>query len=397
MTPANASEAGGYGPGVWLLAVGQTIGYACFFYIFAALILHWQRDTGWDAGLLALGPSIAILVAAGLAAPVGRAVDLGHARAMMLGGPVLGGLSLCLLAMSLGPLAYLAAWAGLGVAQALCLYEVCFALLIRRYGDRARGAITRVTLIAGLASTLAFPAGNALADLWGWRAAVWAAAAAAFVVMLPLHAVGMRALAPRQGAAAPPEPGRGAPLAALRRPGFWIIAGLFASVSLGHWMIVSFLLPLLDEAGVAPRVAVLAASCIGPAQVLGRLVLMRYEARIGTGRATAITMAGFGMGACLLLLAGAGTGFVLAFAAVQGAAMGVMTILRPVLIAETLGRDGYGAMAGMLQVPGLLASAAAPVLGAFLMGAGGGGLLIGVAIGLAGLAMAAAAVLRRAE
>ncbi|QYK41075.1 MAG: MFS transporter [Paracoccaceae bacterium] len=395
MTDSPAPHGPGYGHGVWLLAVGQTLGYACFFYIFAALILHWQRDTGWEPTTLALGPTLAILIGAGLAAPVGRAVDLGHARRMMLAGPVVGALSLAVMAMAEVPWAYLAAWAGLGVAQAFSLYEVCFALLIRRYAEAARGAITRVTLVAGLASTLAFPAGNMLADAFGWRVAVWVAAGAGAAIV-PLHLLGMRAIAPRGGVVVP-QPGRGAPLAALRRRGFWLMAGLFASVSLGHWMVVSFLLPILAERGVAPGLAVFAASCIGPAQVLGRLALMQWEARIGTALATTLTMAGFAAGAGLLALAGAGAAFVLSFAAVQGAAMGVMTILRPVLIADVLGREGYGAMAGMLQVPGLIASAMAPVLGAVLMQAGGADLVTAAAGTLALAAMMIARAVRGSQ
>jgi hypothetical protein len=74
------------------------------------------------------------------------------------------------------------------------------------------------------------------------------------------------------------------------------------------------------------------------------------------------------------------------FAAVQGAAMGVMTILRPVLVADGLGSQTYGATAGMMSIPTLLSSAAAPLLGALLLAAGGTGLLIGVALALAAVA-----------
>jgi MFS family permease len=131
---------------VWLLALGQTLGYACFFYIFAALVLFWHEDLGWDKTLLALGPTLAILVSAALAPFVGRAVDWGQGPRLMVAGAVAGAVSLSVLALAAHPAVYLLAWAGLGLAQATCLYEVCFAFLIRRYGAGARGPITRVTL-----------------------------------------------------------------------------------------------------------------------------------------------------------------------------------------------------------------------------------------------------------
>ncbi len=180
---------------VWLLALGQMLGYACFFYIFAALILYWRADLHWGDGLLAGGLTLAIVVAAVTAPFAGRAVDRGHAATLLAGGAGIGALSLAVLAVATTPAVYLLAWAGLGVAQAASQYEPCFALLIRRFGTDARAAITRVTLIGGFASTFAFPAGAALAEAFGRRVAVWVAAAVAVGLILPLNLIGARVLA----------------------------------------------------------------------------------------------------------------------------------------------------------------------------------------------------------
>ena len=75
---------------VWMLALGQTLGYACFYYIFAAMVVSWQDALGWDKAVLALGPTVAILVSAGLAPFVGRAVDRGHGPRLMVGGALAG-------------------------------------------------------------------------------------------------------------------------------------------------------------------------------------------------------------------------------------------------------------------------------------------------------------------
>ena len=87
------------GPGVWMLAVAQTLSYACLYYIFAALILAWEADLGWDRRLLALGPGIAIGISAVLAPLMGRAVDLGRGPEVMLAGAILGAVSLAGLAV----------------------------------------------------------------------------------------------------------------------------------------------------------------------------------------------------------------------------------------------------------------------------------------------------------
>ncbi len=381
------------GRAVWTLALTQALGYACFFYIFAALILYWQRETGFSDGLLAAGPMISILMSAMLAPAVGRAVDRGRAVGMMAAGPGIGAASLVTLALSGNGAVWLLAWAGLGVAQALCLYDVCFGLLIRRFGSAARGPITRVTLVAGLASTLAFPAGAALAEAWGWRAAIWVAAGVAAGVMLPLQYWAARVVV-RATEAAPVgrDVARLRWRDVLRMPGFVVLAAVFSLVNLNHWMLVNHFRPMMEALAVPTEIGIAAAAAIGPAQVIGRLVLM--GARIGTGAATWATVGALVVGPGFLLAA---AGFPLAafgFAACQGAAMGVLTILRPMLVAETLGEGRYGAVAGMMAIPGLAAAAMAPMMGAGLMALGGVWLMIGAGFVLALTACVALAARR---
>jgi MFS family permease len=158
-------------------------------------------------------------------------------------------------------------------------------------------------------------------------------------------------------------------------------------------MLISFMLPVFAAQGLGSGLAVAAAACIGPAQVAGRLALMRSESRLGTMRATRLTLGAIVLASVLLAAAGVAPLLAFGFAAVQGAAMGVMTILRPMMVADTLGSQTYGAIAGMMSIPTLLSSAAAPLLGALLLGAGGVALLVGTALILAlaafGLALAA--------
>ena len=378
---------------VWMLALGQTLAYACIFYIFAALIARWRAELGWPDSVFALGPTLAILVSAACAPFAGRAVDRGVGTWMMTGGAVLGAGFLVLLATTRAPQTYLLAWLGLGVSQAMSLYEACFAVLIRRFGPEARGAITRVTLVAGLASTLAFPAGAALSATLGWRGAVWVAVGTMLLAVAPLHLFGARALEVERLPGASVR--RLAALDRLRDGRFWKLALLFSLLNLNHWTLLSFLIPILHEKGMGETLAVAVASCIGPAQVAGRFALMRAETRIGTRPATLLTLAAVVVASLMLLAAGLAAPLAFAFALTQGAAMGTMTILRPVIVSGTLGMEGYGATAGLMSIPTLLASAAAPVLGAFLLSQGGAVLLVAITTTLAMVALALAARLPR--
>lgn len=365
---------------IWLLALGQMLGYACFFYIFAALILYWRIDLPWGDGLLAGGMTLAIIVAAVLAPFAGRAVDRGHAAALLSGGAVIGAISLVVLAVATTPAIYLLAWAGLGVAQAASQYEPCFALLIRRFGADARAAITRVTLIGGFASTFAFPAGAALAESFGWRGAVWVAVAVAAGMILPLNLIGARTLA---RGVLPAVPGRDRPKVAFsamfRHWPFLRLTLMFSLLALGHWMLIAFLRPVLAGIGLPDGVAVMAAATIGPAQVAGRLALMAAGVRLEGRSALLLTLAGFIVAPVVLVLAGVAMPLVFGFALLQGAANGVLTILRPLLLAEDMGSEGFGAVSGLMSIATLAASALAPILGAALIAVGGWALLVAVA------------------
>ncbi|NHB77990.1 OFA family MFS transporter [Rhodobacter calidifons] len=82
---AGATEKGG--AAVWLLAVGQTLIYAGSYYSFPALLPDLEAATGWSKGTLALGPTLAFLVMAGLTPFTGRLVDRGLGGEMLTGLP----------------------------------------------------------------------------------------------------------------------------------------------------------------------------------------------------------------------------------------------------------------------------------------------------------------------
>ncbi|MDP3194599.1 MFS transporter [Tabrizicola sp.] len=385
------------GMAVWLLAVGQTLIYAGCYYSFPALLPDLVAATGWTKGELALGPTLAFLIMAALTPFTGRLVDRGLGGEMLIWLPGLCALGVAGLGLAGSLAGWLALWALIGVAQAGSLYETCFAFLTRRLGDGARAAITSVTLVAGFAGTLAFPLGHWLGSALGGQGALIVFAGLVLLAM-PLNALAVRQLRQRERAdqAVPPNP-PGVLQAALRKPAFWIIAVGFLAVYLNHGILITYALILFADRGAAPGLAALAAACIGPAQVAGRLVLLAAGARVTTTQATMASLGGIVVAGVLLWLAGAAPLLIFGFAVAQGAGLGLTSILRPVLIAETLGRQGFGAISGAAAVAPILASAAAPSVGAGLLALGGPGLVYAVCLALAvtGLALMALLLLRR--
>lgn len=357
---------------VWLLAVGQTFIYAALYYAFAALLPDLEVATGWSKAELAAGPTLAFLVTALLTPFTGRLVDRGWGGELLIWMPMLGAAALVGLGFVRMPMAWLALWAVIGAAQAGCLYETCFAFLTRRLGQAARAAITRVTLVAGFASTLAFPLGDVLGRIYGGQRALVAFAIIAALVVVPVNVLAvarLRRLDRARAARNVSEPG--VLRLALRRPVFWAIAAIFGLTYLSHSVLITYALVLFEDRGAAAAMAVLAASCIGPAQVAGRMMLLTFGARVGNARAMLWSLGAVALASVVLWAAGLAPVLIFGFAALQGIGIGLCSILRPVLLADMLGRGGFGAISGAAAVAPILGTAAGPVFGAYLLGWGG--------------------------
>lgn len=364
---------------VWLLALGQTLTYAGVYYAFPALLPDLIAETGWSVAELAFGPTLGFLVMAGMIFLSGRGLDRGFGPLMMVAGPVLAALCLLGLGFVRQIWQWNVLWLLIGLAQAGCLYETCFAILTRILGDRARGAITRVTLVAGFAGTLAFPLGHYLGAVLGGQGAL-AAFAGLVVLAAPVNYLALRrsAIAPVVTAATPPDLIR----RLMAKPMFWGITLIFTAMNLSHGILMTYILLLFQDRGAAQGMATLAAAAIGPSQVLARLVLLA-GARISNAVATLWALGAVCAAAVLLIFAGAAPVLIFGFALMQGAGAGLMSVLRPVLVADRLGRVGFGAISAVVSVGPILATAAAPALGAILLTWGGAGMIYGSALILA--------------
>ncbi|MEM6487121.1 MAG: MFS transporter [Pseudomonadota bacterium] len=382
--PAAGRPSAHLGWPITVLAAGQTLIWACLYYSYPALLVHWEADLGWARTTLSAGITLAILASAAGAPLAGRLIDRGQGAALLGGSAVLGGAAFASLALATAPWQFHAASLAVGLAFAGCLYEPCFALVTRARGAAAAGAIIRITLIAGFAGTLSFPAMHMLATALDWRGAVMAAGTFAALAVAPLLWLGARAL--EREAPPPPQPvrPRGAPPARafLRTARFWCLALGFACVAAVHGALLHHLLPLLDERGIEADTAVLLAAGIGPMQVAGRLALSASQGRAPMAAVATLSFAAMGSAVVVLWAAGSSLAALGLFVLCFGAAYGVTSIVRPIIARDTLGDAAFGAKSGALAVPFLLAGAAAPYAGAALWRLGGYDAMLAVLLAL---------------
>ena len=375
---------------VWPLAIAETMVWAAMYYGFPALLPAWERDLGWSKTELSLAFTLSLVVSASLVPVAGRLIDRGHARAIFAGGTMLGAVLLALLSTVTEFWQFLCIWIGLGVAMSGTLYEACFAVLVRSTGDRARRAITIVSIVAGLAGTVAFPSAHLLAGAFGWRGAVLVFAAVVGLVAAPLVWNACRRAEVQATMHAPePSASAGQALAVTRSPVFWLLASAVFLAALDHGMLISHVLPILDDRGIDVGLAVLAASLVGPMQVAGRLVLMATDRFASTVVASTGCFAIMAIAGTCLFHAGAAPALLAGFVVLQGAGIGIASVMRPVITAELLGRRNFGVVSGLVGLMHMGGYALGPSVSAMVWTWGGYDRVIVLAIGAAVAATAA--------
>jgi predicted MFS family arabinose efflux permease len=387
--PASRPPRGGLIAG---LGVAQIVSWGTLVYSFPLLAEPTMLEFGLGKADVYLLASMALAVAAVAAYPVGVLIDRGFGRAVMGAGSALAGLgflawSQLQMAWQLYPVFLL-----LGLVQSMTLYDAAFAVVARLSGTDTRRAITALTLWGGFASTVLVPVAQLLLDSFGWRGALIAlgignlAIAALTVAILPEPPAGARKTKTTP-AAERMDAGTGASTGAVRRvaakPAFWLLTVSFALHS-GIFSALSYhLYPLLTERGFTAAAVVGAIAVIGPAQVVGRFLVSILAGRMPIGRLGSVVVAGFPLSALILFMSGPDLLMAYLFAALYGAANGIMTIVRGMAVPEMLTRESYGAINGAMVAPATVAKAAAPVLGALLWQASGAydALLVAAALG----------------
>src|SRR5204862_2769130 len=140
----------------------------------------------WSQTVVYGGLSAALLFMGVLSPLSGRLIDRNGGRRVMVAGSAVTFLGCVALALCSDVATYDAAWLGLGLGMGLTLYDAAFAALARIGGPYAKGPISQITLLGGLASTVFWPIGYFLAGQFGWRGAVLVYAGIALLT-IPLH------------------------------------------------------------------------------------------------------------------------------------------------------------------------------------------------------------------
>lgn len=379
------------GPHIVVPALGivQILMWGSTLYLLAVLAPAIVADTGWSLRWVIAGVSLGLLVA-GLVSPlVGRIIERHGGRPVLAFSSVVNALAFVGLSVAPTLAFYLAAWVLLGIGMGAGLYDAAFAALGRLYGERARGAITNLTLFGGFGSTLCWPLSAFMVATFDWRAACLVYAAL-HLASLPVHLLLFPSEARRDPA--PAVAGRPAATVVLdlrERATFWLLAALQTLAQAIGTIVIVHLLVFLQARGMTLAAAVALGTLFGPAQVAARVI----ERLFGTfyhpiwTMVAATTLMVVGLAMLLVDLP-----LVAAAVLVYGAGYGVTWIARGTLPLAIFGPERYPVLVGRLAFPSLIAQAASPFAGALMIEYLGPGATVAVltAVAVANVVLVAA-------
>jgi MFS family permease len=370
------------------LGTAQTLAWGSSYYLPAILADPIAHDLGVSSNWFFAAFSASLVISGLLGPRVGRQIDRVGGRQVLCMSNLVLAAGLALLGASQSVWTMSAAWLLLGIGMGLGLYDSAFGTLGRIYGSDARSAITGITLIAGFASTVAWPLSSLGLETIGWRDTCYAWALAHILIGLPLNLSLPRAEMAHVADAPVVKPhipiDRTMVLLSFAFAAAWTVTSAMAA----H-------LPRIVEAfGATPAQAVFAGMMIGPAQVAARVMeaslLKRFHPIVST-RLACITHP---IGACVIGILGGGAAA--AFALLHGAGNGVLTIARGTLPLAIFGPENYAYRLGLIGAPSRICQALAPIAFGLLIEPMGRSVVV-VSAGLCLAALMALMALQRSK
>jgi MFS family permease len=352
------------------LSITQVTSWGVLYYAFPVALADITADTGWSPAAASAAFSAGLIVSAVAGIPVGRWLDSHGPRRVMTAGSLLAVPAVVAVALAPTFAWFVAAWLVAGLAMSAVFYQAAFAAVTRWYGPGRVRALTALTLVAGLSSTVFAPLTSQLLEHFDWRETYLLLAVVLALVTVPLHAFVLTApwrSAHREVGDGVRAAHRRVP-AEVRTPGFLLLCAALTLTAFGLYAASLTLIPLLTGRGFSAGLAATTLGLLGAGQLLGRIGYAPLIARTTpTGRTLVIVLASAATIAILAALTGP-PALLVAAAVLAGAARGAGTLLQATVVADRWGSARYGTLSGFFAAPITTAAALAPWAGTALAG-----------------------------
>ncbi|ESP94183.1 MULTISPECIES: MFS transporter [Pseudoalteromonas] len=357
-----------------LLGFAQICSWGTLYYSFPQLAEAMLSEFNWAKSDVYGALSVSLLFSSFAAIPVGKLIDKGLGRNVMVTGSIVAG-TLLIAGSLINSLAFLyAVFAAIGIVQATTLYEAAFAVISANHPhEQAKGKIVTLTLWGGFASTVFIPLIELLITHLNWRATFIVLGAVNMFVcsicygLLPKGKLSKGNMKIREEQAVSRVDDRNINVAwALKQPIFWALLLCFSLFAAGASTFKFHLYPILVESALSPQQVVLILAALGPAQVLGRVALKFAGAKVSALQLGVLTTLALPITFIGMVYLPSQVWLLIPLITLFGAATGMMTIVKGIAIPELLTKEAYGAINGAMNMPIQFIKAGAPAIAAWV-------------------------------
>jgi MFS family permease len=362
--------------GAALVSQGVAIGFTVSSY--SLFVESIEADLGATRAQTNLGISILLAMGALISPALGRVIDRGPARVVMLTGVIWTAIGFALLSQASSLLGFaIVLGAMIGAGHAMFGPLPAMTVVANWFIARRGTAIGIVSIGTTLGGFIMPPVAASLIGAYGWRGALQFYAVGCAAIAFPLIWLWMVKRPEdvgqfpdgRPGAAHPAGEGYAAGSGGLglllRQPTFWLLAAIFGLMTTAPITMLSNLVPYASDLGISRPQAALVLSCFALSTAAGKILFGLSADRFDERVALALSLA-IQTGAWLIFLSQPGLGLFLVGGALFGLGAGGVMPLQGAMIGAAFGRAIFGQVMGLMGPVMLVFTVAAPPLVGYL-------------------------------
>lgn len=335
-----------------ILGFTQILLWGASYFLLSVLSKDIMQETGWSYQMVYGCLSLSLFISGLLLPRIGKMIHTKtHNHALLYTGLVMA-TGLITIGLSTSYLIFAIGWSVIGIAMGMGLYDALFASLGKLYGAKANKAIILVTLIASLAPSISWALSSQLLGHFGWRNTCFAYAGILVLTIFPLHRY---VFTPLQRTGTKATAGT-VPVNKI----FYILAVNFTIGAVMTTGLVIHLIDILLEKKMPMGTVLTVAAFLGPSQAAARTLELVIRNRNAIEMAFISTFAML-LGVILLFY------FPITGVIIFGLGNGMRSVLRGTLPLYLYGKDIYPVVIGKLARMPLIAQAATPFVGGFII------------------------------
>lgn len=350
-----------------LLGLAQICSWGTLYYSFPQIAEAMISEFGWIKSDVYGALTICLLFSSITAIPLGKLIDKGYGRQIMVSGSIIAGLLLIVASQVNSILGLYLVFAGIGTLHSATLYDAAFSVIAHNYEhETARKKIVTLTLWGGFASTVFIPLIGYLIHTIDWRNTLITLGLINILICAVIY--GFLPQRHKQQYKERKSNNNHNVSWAIKQPIFWALLICFALFAAGATSFKFHLYPILLEKGLSIPDVMIVLAVMGPSQVLGRFLMGSLGSNISALQLGILTAAVLPLTFFALAFLPPNMWLFLPFIILFGVATGIMTIVKGVAIPELLTKEAYGAINGAMNIPIKLLKAASPAIAAVVWG-----------------------------